>query len=103
MASGEGRPTTTLIFMSWLQKLILRFLPKETAAAAEAASRQWRVRCLTCGYWWDFFTGGGIRFGAASRGKRTLGKCPQCGRLRMCAVERIPPGETPPPFPPPTA
>ena len=85
--------------MAWLQQLLLRMMPAKLREAAIADTRTWRVRCLTCGYWRDLFSLGGIRSKAAGKGKRTLCRCPVCGRRRASAVERIPPGETPPPPP----
>jgi hypothetical protein len=85
--------------MAWLQKFLLRMMPAKLRAAAIADTKQWRVRCLTCGFWRDLYSLGGIRYKAASKGKRTLCRCPVCRKLRASAVERIPPGEEPPPLP----
>lgn len=85
--------------MAWLQKLLLGMMPAKMREAAIADTKQWRIRCLTCGHWRDLFSLGGIRYKAASKGKRTLCRCSVCGKLCGAAVERIPPGESPPPPP----
>jgi hypothetical protein len=48
----------------------------------------WQIRCKKCGTTRDAGAAGLIRTGAASIGKRTLGWCSKCGRLRMLVVER---------------
>jgi hypothetical protein len=74
--------------MTRLQRIILRLLPGKTAGAARAESERWQVRCRTCGLSRSVWEIGGVRYGARSRGKRTLVRCPQCRRLRVAAVER---------------
>ena len=54
----------------------------------------WQLRCLTCGHTGDAASSGIVRMGAASMGKRILGRCSNCGRLRWLALERKPPAET---------
>lgn len=74
--------------MRWLQRLVTGVLPKRLADDMRAHSEQWRIRCTTCGYSQSVWESGGIRWRAASRGKRTLVRCPRCRRWRCAAVER---------------
>jgi DNA-directed RNA polymerase subunit RPC12/RpoP len=67
------------------------------AAEIERESRQWIVTCPSCGdvrSYWDL---GGVRYKAASKGKRIGIRCPACGHRGMAPVERreTPPGEFP--------
>jgi hypothetical protein len=50
----------------------------------------WQIRCKKCGTTRDAGDVRMIRIGAASIGKRTLGWCSKCRRLRMLVVERQP-------------
>lgn len=75
--------------MTRLQRWILRLFPKRHWRAVIRESREWRVRCLTCGLSRSYWKLGGIRWKAVSKGKRMLVKCPCCGRSRCAAVERI--------------
>lgn len=52
-------------------------------------SSEWMLRCTTCGREGPL-AGRGLRIGAASIGKRVLGYCRGCERLRWVAVERGP-------------
>jgi uncharacterized Zn finger protein len=63
--------------------------PKRFWRSVIRESREWRVRCLTCGTSRSYWKLGGIRWKAASSGKRMLVRCPQCGRSRVAAVERV--------------
>lgn len=74
--------------MSFVQRLFRGVLPKSAAAAMESSSRDWVVRCLTCGLERSIWELGGVRWGAASRGKRILVRCPTCQRLRCARVTR---------------
>lgn len=47
---------------------------------------EWVLKCLTCGKTGSLRAAGGIRIGAASRGKRTLVWCSQCLTFRCAAV-----------------
>jgi hypothetical protein len=76
--------------MSLLQRIMTKFLPESAAESMELESRLWRIRCLTCGFCRSIWEVGGIRWGAASKGKRTLVRCPRCNRLRCAAIEREP-------------
>lgn len=56
-------------------------------------SGDWQVRCPKCGQTRDAREAGVVRVFAASRGKRILARCSQCGRLRWAVVERKPAAE----------
>ncbi len=51
----------------------------------EAESRNWMVKC-PCGFERSIWELGGVRYRARSRGKKMLGRCPQCGRIRWHSV-----------------
>ena len=48
----------------------------------------WQIRCTTCGRTRDAGKAGLVRVKAASAGKRMLGWCSGCRRLRILAAER---------------
>src|ERR671911_1312943 len=83
--------------MNVLQRLVTRFVDAETAAAIEAHSRAWRVRCPHCGFerWiWDL---GGVRYRAAGK-PRMFARCPRCGATGWHKVEKaadFPAGKAP--------
>jgi hypothetical protein len=57
------------------------------AARYERRAPGWVVRCKKCGYtrpWGKY----GVRLGAASWRKWTLGRCPRCKRICCHAIER---------------
>ena len=58
----------------------------------------WRLRCTTCGKTRSLASVGGVRIGAASKGKVTLSWCSVCRALRWTAVEwgEIDPHDAPP-------
>ena len=71
-----------------IQRLVLRLLPRRMAARAAQESKEWVAVCGACGHatsWWEM---GGIRFGAASKGKRTRRRCAACGETGWQRVER---------------
>ena len=51
-------------------------------------SGEWFLVCNTCGASKSIAELGGIRFKAASVGKRTLVRCSKCGRIRVARFER---------------
>lgn len=63
--------------MGWLQNVMTRILPQKWAAAMEAESRAWKMRCK-CGHEISVWETGGIRWGARGR-TWTLWRCPHCG------------------------
>ncbi len=73
-----------------------------SASASQKSSGQhaegWRLRCKTCGKTRSLASVGGVRMGAASVGKVTLGWCSTCQGLKWTAIEwgLIDPNEVPP-------
>lgn len=64
--------------MSSLQKFFSRILPRSWFLSLQKQSKQWIIHCV-CGYKLSLWDAGGIRI-AASVGKVTFGKCPQCNK-----------------------
>jgi hypothetical protein len=67
--------------MPFFQRLFAALLSKSSMDALEADSRDWMVVC-PCGHERSIWDIGGIRYGGRSTGKRTLIKCPKCGKHR---------------------
>lgn len=63
--------------MNWAQRFITAVLPRRWAAAIEAESRAWVMRC-PCGHETSVWAAGGVRFKAAGQPTR-LARCPRCG------------------------
>ena len=57
-------------------------------------SSEWQLRCPKCGRAKTYAELGGIRLGAASKGKRLLGWCRGCRWFRWAIVERVPASKT---------
>ena len=76
--------------MNTIQRIAKRLLPKH-AAAMEAESREWRVRCV-CGHDRSIWDLGGIRYKAAGN-PRKLMKCPACGKRCWHTVSRLAPAK----------
>jgi serine/threonine protein kinase len=67
-----------------------RHWPGVADAPAELPEEgEWSCRCLTCGYIAPLHKWGGVRLGAASRGKRSVLWCPSCRWLRWMSIERF--------------
>ncbi|MCE9619198.1 MAG: hypothetical protein K8R92_04745 [Planctomycetes bacterium] len=49
----------------------------------------WQIRCVRCGFT-DPLGKYGVRLGAASVGKYTLGRCKSCKRFAFFAIEKRP-------------
>jgi hypothetical protein len=64
--------------MPILRSLILKFVSRETAKKMEAESRKWKLTCK-CGHETDYWSIGGLRYKAASIGKKVMIRCPKCG------------------------
>jgi len=81
---------------SFWQRLVTRLAPHR-AAAIERESREWIVTCPHCGRSASYWELGGVRYKAASKGKRIRGRCSRCNRRVWAKVERrpAPPGEFP--------
>lgn len=64
--------------MAFLQRLIVRCVPRAWAAAMEAESRSWAIVCQKCGSESNVWDAGGIRYKAAGNPVK-LFPCPNCG------------------------
>lgn len=64
--------------MSRIQRWITSIVPASWAASMEAASREWIVRCPSCGAEQSIWDLGGIRW-KASGNKRIWTRCAACG------------------------
>jgi len=72
------------------EKVRRRHWPGLADAPAELPCEgEWSCRCLTCGYIAPLHKWGGVRIGAASRGKRSVLWCPFCRWLRWMSIERF--------------
>jgi predicted RNA-binding Zn-ribbon protein involved in translation (DUF1610 family) len=72
---------------SLVQRLVTRLMPGR-AAEIERESRQWDVACPRCGDTRSVWDLGGIRYKAASKGKRIGTTCPECGERGLFDVVR---------------
>ena len=64
--------------MGLMRKLILAVVSKKTAAAMEAESRRWVMKC-PCGYETSIWEMGGIRYKAAGSPWK-VAQCGKCGQ-----------------------
>jgi uncharacterized C2H2 Zn-finger protein len=74
--------------MTLIQKFVLNVLPKRWSAAIQAESESWLLRCPACGHVQSVWQLGGVRFKAASVGKRVGVICLQCHTFQMMPMER---------------
>ena len=74
--------------MTTVQRFFTAILPARWARSMREESEAWHVTCRTCGSSRSVLEAGGIRWGAASRGKRSLTWCSRCGRLRVVSYEK---------------
>lgn len=75
--------------MRFLQWLVLRALPQKWARRVEEETKAWIFRC-PCGRERSLWEAGGLRFGAAGRAKKVLGRCPACRKFRWMDLVRLP-------------
>lgn len=75
--------------MSRIQRFFITVLPKSWAAAMQADSERWKMRCCTCGWTQSYWEAGGIRWKAVSKGKRIMIRCANCEQIRVAAVEKV--------------
>ncbi|MBC7818973.1 MAG: serine/threonine protein kinase, partial [Planctomycetaceae bacterium] len=95
-SAHDRRITTGIAIFVWLGVVVvgsfLNGLRRRAVAAgiplADLAPG-WRIRCTKCNRSKPLGEVGGIRMGAASRGKWTLAWCSQCRGLRWAAIERV--------------
>ena len=76
--------------MTAIQKIFLKILPQKWAEDMRKESEGWKIRCETCGQSRSVWEAGGIRWKAASVGKKMRVFCKQCGDMRTAAVEFLP-------------
>ncbi|HLO41764.1 MAG TPA: hypothetical protein VK176_12135 [Phycisphaerales bacterium] len=60
------------------------------SAKKPITNQTWILSCGTCGRWKTLEEVGGLRIGARSIGKRILGRCSSCNRLRWLRLEQPP-------------
>jgi hypothetical protein len=70
-----------------LRDLILKIVPDKTAASMQAESREWMMRCRTCGWERSVWDAGGLRWKAKGT-PRTRMRCLQCSKNRWADVYR---------------
>ena len=66
--------------MGFFQRMLGALLPKSAMDDMKAESEDWMVVCPSCGHETSIWALGGVRYGARSKGKRTLIKCQGCGK-----------------------
>ena len=71
-----------------LRKILQTILTDKQFQKIENSSKEWFSVCSKCGYSISVWDSGGIRFGAASKGKRVLGHCPTCNKKTIFKVEK---------------
>ncbi|MCL4861664.1 MAG: hypothetical protein KJZ93_19755 [Caldilineaceae bacterium] len=76
--------------MTLIQRLVVSLLPKRWSDAIRAESQSWVLRCSVCGTARSVWDMGGIRYKAASVGRRVVVRCGQCGKFREMSLERKP-------------
>jgi hypothetical protein len=73
--------------MSFLQRFLKKILPAKYAAAMEADTRRWILRCRDCGTEHSLWDAGGIRWGGSGVSATRL-PCPGCGKITVQTVQR---------------
>jgi DNA-directed RNA polymerase subunit RPC12/RpoP len=86
--AGQMPPDPPLRGAAKLFMGALRRISPRRAEEAEQESREWLFICDECGAERSYRSMGGIRWKAASKGKKTYMKCPTCGQRRRHSVER---------------
>ncbi|MGH2829694.1 MAG: hypothetical protein ACRDJM_04355 [Actinomycetota bacterium] len=75
--------------VSRMQRFVLGLMPRSKAAAAEAESRRWIMRCLACDAERSVWDAGGIRYKAAGTPRRKM-RCHSCGNVAWHEIRRLP-------------
>jgi rRNA maturation endonuclease Nob1 len=75
--------------MSLIRRLIFAFVSKERAAAMEAESREWILRCEACPREISVWDLGGLRYKASGHPKHRA-PCPHCGKKTWHRMTRRP-------------
>ena len=81
--------------MSRIQELVSNLVPRSAATSMEAESREWMVRCRSCGFERSIWELGGIRWKATGT-KWTWGRCSNCGKRGWHKIYRRHPTESAP-------
>lgn len=76
--------------MTAIQHVITALLPRVWSDSVRLQSTRWLLRCCSCHSSRSVWDAGGVRWLAASEGKRKLIYCPECSRLRWAALEWMP-------------
>jgi hypothetical protein len=66
--------------LSGTQKFIRMFVSGNNFAAMEAESKTWMLKCPNCNHERSIWDLGGIRYKAASAGKKMYRACVKCGQ-----------------------
>jgi|AntRauTorckE6833_2_1112554.scaffolds.fasta_scaffold31464_2 RNase P subunit RPR2 len=69
-----------------LRKILQKILSDNQFQKIKESSKKWFSVCNKCGYSISVWDSGGIRFKAASKGKRVLGSCPDCKKIRIFKI-----------------
>ena len=80
--------------MGFFQRMLSSLLPKRTVDAMKAESEDWMLQCK-CGHATSIWALGGVRYGAVSKGKRTMIKCQKCGKRTWHRYYRKSEGQPP--------
>jgi hypothetical protein len=74
--------------MTLIQRLVVSLLPKRWSDAIRTESQSWLLSCSVCGVTRSVWDMGGIRYKAASTGRRVVVWCGQCKKFREMSLER---------------
>ncbi len=74
--------------MSIVQRLVLAFVSRERAAAIEAESRAWILRCGQCAHEISVWDMGGVRAGASGNPSYRA-KCAGCGKRTNHGLRKV--------------
>ncbi len=77
--------------MSISQRIAKRILPTAWFNRIRESSQRWMIQCSKCKSQRSIWSVGGIRFGAASVGKRVATHCSTCGRIVAARVYYLKP------------
>lgn len=72
--------------MSAAQRIFERILPATWFARIRESSEHWMIQCTKCKSEKSVWSVGGIRFGAATIGKRVAANCSTCGHVVAARV-----------------
>ncbi len=72
--------------MSTVQRIAKALLPAGWFNRVRQSSEHWMIQCTRCQSERSVWSAGGIRFGAASVGKRIAARCKKCGGIVAARV-----------------